>query len=169
MYWKKLIIVTIAILSTSFAYTQNNLTAFFSPGYISHFGNGYNLEAGIDYEIVRFLDVAVNYRHAKTFAHEVDEVNMSNISAFISWIALNKNDHRLMLGPGIHYGTYERYSSWDEGTWHKEYSSYTIDYVKVRYDYSINERISIGSMASIFGDDGDGSLSAGLVVGYRLF
>jgi hypothetical protein len=80
MFWKKvIIIISLAIATTTFTFGQNRLTTYFSPGYINHFGNGYNIELGFDYEVFKFFGVSVNYRHAATFGQGADEVNMSNI------------------------------------------------------------------------------------------
>jgi hypothetical protein len=91
---------------------------------------------------------------------------VSAVSANISYVIINRNNHRLLLGPGLSYGKYIR----DTGTpgYDKNYTSIWFDWGKIRYDYTLKNKYRLGIVGSLSGEDGDGSTYIGLVFGYKL-
>lgn len=162
---KKLLLFLI-ITSPLTLFAQVNITPYLSSGYIKHLGRtGINSEIGIEAEFFRRLDLSVNYRYTKATRDVANDVTISGISSNISYILINRNDHRFMLGTGLTYGRYERYT--DYLGLDNHYKKIWFDPAKLRYDYTILERIRIGAIFSITGEDGDGSTYFGLLLGYR--
>lgn len=157
-------IATIALLLLSIvSFGQINVTPYISGGWANHLTrNGINYELGIETEFLKRADLTVNYRHMNTEG----EIILSAVSANISYVIINRNNHRLMLGPGFSYGRYKR----STGTYgyDKDYTSTWIDWGKIRYDYTVNNKYRLGFIASISGEDGDGSTYLGLVFGFKL-
>jgi hypothetical protein len=94
------------------------------------------------------------------------EIIVSAVSANISYVIINRNNHRLMLGPGLSYGKYTR----DTGTpgYDKEHTSIWFDWGKLHYDYTVKNKYRFGIKASLSGEDGDGSTYIGLILGIKL-
>ena len=155
-----------AILTNIDIVAQNKLSIFTSTGYTSHLGrNGINLELGLDYEIFKRFDISVVYRYNYMNRNVDNKVEVNSISLYLSWIIINKNSHRLLIGPGIYYGKYLRYN--DFMGFEKEYTDTWINPVRVQYDFTFPKNIKIGGIVSIYGDDGDGTTYFGFLLGYK--
>jgi len=162
---KKLFLLLFSILPFAL-YSQVHITPYVSLGYISHLErNGINTELGIEAEFLKRLDLSINYRYAKAINDIGNDVIISGIASNISYILINRNNHRFMLGTGLTYGKYTRYT--DYLGLEKEYEDSWWDPVKLRYDYTLREKIRVGAIFSITGDDGDGSTYFGVLVGYK--
>lgn len=146
--------------------SQVYITPYVSSGYINHLGrNGINSEFGIEAEFLRRIDLSVNYRYTKATRDIGNDVTISGMSSTISYILINRNNHRFMLGTGLAYGRYKRYT--DYIGFEKEYESSWWDPVKLRYDYTLLDKIRVGAIISLTGEDGDGSTYFGVLLGYK--
>lgn len=162
---KKLLLFLLIIFPFSL-YSQVNITPYVSSGYIKHLGRtGINSEFGIEAEFFKRLDLSINYRYTKADRDIGNEVTISGITSNISYILINRNNHRFMLGPGLTLGTYKRYTHYLG--FEKEYESLWFDFVKLRYDYTIQDKYRVGSIIYLTGDDGDSSTYFGLLFGYK--
>jgi hypothetical protein len=162
---KKLLILCLAFFPFAL-FSQVIYTPYISTGYINHLGRtGINTEIGIDAEILRRLDLSANYRYSKATHDAGNDVTVSGLSANASFIIINRGKHRFMLGTGFTYGRYERYT--DYLGFEKAHRSIWFDPVKIRYDYTIMNRLRIGAIASLTGEDGDGSTYVGILAGCK--
>ena len=66
---------------------------------------------------------------------------------------------------GLTYGKYKRYT--DYLGLDNHYEEVWWDPVKLRYDYTIHDRIRLGAIFSLTGEDGDGSTYIGVLLGYK--
>jgi hypothetical protein len=165
MKMKKLLLLLL-IISPFTLYSQVYITPYVSSGYINHLGRkGINTELGIEAELFKRLDLSINYRYTKADRAIGNEVEISGITSNISYVLINRNNHRFMFGPGLTFGRYTRNS--DYLGFEKEYKSLWFDFVKLRYDYTINEKIRVGTIVNLTGDDGDSSTYFGLLIGYK--
>jgi hypothetical protein len=146
-------------------FAQAKISPYISSGFINHLGrNGINSEIGIDFDFLKKLNLAGCARYSILAKNTSSEVEIKAASVYLSFILLNKNNNKLMVGPGLSHGTYKRYT---RGIgFEKEYSYYWVDFLKIRYDYFLSEHAKIGLNFSLTDDDGDGSTFLGLVVGY---
>ena len=157
------ITLTLIFFVPIFIFGQVNITPYISAGVANHLiGNGLNYELGIESEFFKRADITLNYRHMNVLG----QVRVSAVSANISFVVINRNNHRLMLGPGLSYGKYTR----ETGTpgYDKEYTSMWFDWGKIQYDYTVKSKYRFGIKVSLSGEDGDGSTFIGLVIGYKL-
>lgn len=162
---KKLILLLLIITPWTL-YSQVHITPYISSGYINHLGrNGLNTELGVEAEFFKRLDLSINYRYTKANREIRNEVTISGISSHISYILINRSNHRIMLGPGLTLGKYKRYT--DYLGFEKEYESLWFDFVKLRYDYTFSDNIRVGSIINLTGDDGDSSTYFGFLIGYK--
>jgi hypothetical protein len=162
----KKLLLFFSIITQCTLYSQVHITPYVSSGYINHLGrNGINTELGIDAEFFKRLDLSINYRYTKANRDIGNEVTISGMSSNISYILINRNNHRFMFGPGLTLGKYRRYT--DYLGFEKEYESLWFDFVKLRYDYTIFDKIRLGSIIYLTGDDGDSSTYFGLLIGYK--
>lgn len=162
---KKLLLLLL-IISPFTLYSQVYITPYVSSGYINHLGrNGINTELGIEAEFFKQLDLSINYRYTKANRDIGNEVTISGISSNISYIIINRNNHRFMLGPGLTLGRYKRYT--DYLGLDNHYESFWFDPVKLRYDYTILDKIRVGAIISLTGEDRDGSTYFGVLIGYK--
>ena len=165
MKMKKLLLLLL-IISPVTLHSQVYITPYVSSGYINHLGRkGINTELGVEAELFKRLDLSFSYRYTKANRDVGNEVTISGLTSNISYILINRNDHRFMLGPGLTFGRYTRYT--DYFGFEKEYKSLWFDYLKLRYDYTINEKIRVGTIVNLTGDDGDSSTYFGLLIGYK--
>lgn len=148
-----------------YGFSQVEVSPFVSAGWMNHLTrNGVNSEAGIDFEFVKRIDVSLAYRYSLLAKNKSDEVTINAGSLFLSYVFVNKNKHRFMAGPGVSYGNYKRYS---EGVgFEKEYKSWWLNFIKVRYDYKITKHFKVGADLSLYDDDGDGSTYLGILAGF---
>jgi hypothetical protein len=158
------IITVLAFLLASLASIGQVATSpYISTGYANHLGrNGINVELGIENEFFQRVDITLNYRYMNT----EKEIKVSAISANISYVFINRDNHRLMLGPGFSYGNYKR-STGTPG-YDKDYTSTWFDWCKIRYDYTLYDRYRIGLISSLSGEDGDQTFYIGVVAGFKL-
>ncbi|NJK97224.1 MAG: hypothetical protein HC831_28300 [Chloroflexia bacterium] len=156
----------LAILISVEINAQKKLSIFSSTGYTSHLSRkGINLELGLDYEVLKRLDVSVAYRYNYMNRELDNKVEINNVSLYLSWIVLNKNSHRLLIGPGVYYGKYLRFN--DYMGFEKEYTDTWINPVRLQYDYTFTKNIKIGGIVSLYGDDSDGTTYFGFLLGYK--
>ena len=147
-------------------HSQIYVTPYISSGHFNHLTRtGNNTELGIEVEFFRRLDLSTNYRYTKATRDIGNDVTISGISSNISYILINRNNHRFMLGPGFTLGKYTRYTDY-LGLDH-QYESIWFDPLKLRYDYTILDKIRLGAIISITGEDGDGSTYFGVLLGYK--
>lgn len=145
---------------------QNKFSIFTSTGYTNHLNrNGINLELGLDYEIFKRLDISMAYRYNYMNRNIDSKVEVNNVSLYLSWIVLNKNSHRCLIGPGVFYGKYLRFSNYMG--FEKEYTDTWINPVRLQYDYTFPKNVKIGGIVSLYGDDGDGTTYFGFLLGYK--
>ncbi len=145
---------------------QNKFSIFTTTGYTNHLNrNGINLEIGFDYEIFKWLDISMAYRYNYMNRNIDNKVEINNASLYLSWIILNKNSQRLLVGSGIYYGKYNRFT--EHIGFEKEYTETWINPVRLQYDYTFSKNIRIGGILSLYGDDGDGTTYLGLMLGYK--
>ena len=97
--------------------------------------------------------------------YDDNKVVVNNISFYISYIIINKNSNRLLIGPGIFYGKYLRHN--DYVGFEKEYTNTVINPVRIQYDYTFSSNMRIGGIVSLYGDDRDGTEYFGLLLGYK--
>lgn len=162
---KKLLLLLFIVLPFTL-HSQVFITPYVSSGYINHLGrNGINSEFGIEAEFFKRLDLSVNYRYTKATRDIGNDVTISGMSSTISYILINRNNHRFMLGTGLTYGKYKRYT--DYLGLDNHYEQVWWDPVKLRYDYTIHDRIRVGAIFSLTGEDGDGSTYIGVLLGYK--
>ena len=156
-----MIVMTFPILS----YSQVTVSPYLSSGYMNHLTrNGVNSEIGIDFTFIRRINISASYRYSLLDKKTANEIEVKDRSLFLSYVILNREHHKLMLGPGFSYGNYKRYT---EGIgFEKEYKSYWFNPLKLRYDYIFSSKLKVGLDASLYGDDGDGATYLGLVIGY---
>lgn len=156
----------LAILTNVNMVAQNKWSVFTSTGYTSHLSRqGINWELGLDYEVWKWFDISAAYRYNYMNRNMDNKVEVNNMSLYLSWIALNKNSHRLLIGPGIFYGKYLRYT--DYMGFEKEYSMTWLNPVRIQYDYTFPKKFRIGGIVSLYGDDADGTTYFGFLAGYR--
>lgn len=159
----RIISTLVLLLSSITSIGQVIISPYASTGYARHLGrDGINLELGIESEIFQRVDITLNYR----LMNAEKEIKVSAISANVSYVLINRDNHRLMLGPGFSYGNYTR--STDTPGYDKNYTSTWFDWCKIRYDYTLCDRYRLGLISSFYGDDGDGTLYFGFVVGFKL-
>lgn len=162
---KKLLLLFLIILPSTL-HSQVHITPYVSSGYIKHLGRtGINSEFGLDAEFFKRLDLSINYRSTKATRDVGNDVTISGISSNISYILVNRSNHRFMLGTGLTYGRYERFT--DYLGLDNHYEDVWFDPVKLRYDYTILDRIRVGAIISLTGEDGDGSTYFGVLFGYK--
>jgi hypothetical protein len=162
---KKLLLLLLIITPLTL-YSQVHITPYVSSGYINHLGrNGVNSELGIEAEFFKRLDLSINYRSTKATRDVGNDVTISGISSNISFILINRNNHRFMLGTGLTYGKYKRYTDYLGLDNHYEEAWW--DPAKLRYDYTIQDKIRVGAIISLTGEDGDGSTYFGVLLGYK--
>lgn len=123
---------------------------------------GLNLEFGADIQMFKHLNFSMAHRFNK-MQDDVAQVVINNTSMYLSLTAINKNSHRLNIGPGVAYGDY--YRSYPENDT-KDYTSFTFNPVRIQYDYLLTNGIRFGSVIGLYGDDGDGTLYGGITIGY---
>lgn len=70
-----------------------------------------------------------------------------------------------MLGTGLTLGKYKRYT--DYLGLDNHYVNVWFDPVKLRYDYTFLDHIRAGAIFSVSGEDRDGSVYFGALLGYR--
>lgn len=151
------------LLFTTASFGQIITTPYISAGWANHLTrNGLNYECGLETEFLKRVDLTINYRHMNL----EQEIIVSAVSVNISYIVVNRNNHRLMVGPGFSYGNYKRDT--ETPFYDKEYNSSWFDWGKIRYDYTINDKIRIGVIGSLSGEDGDGSTFVGLLLGLKI-
>ena len=159
----RIITVLVFLLASLASFGQVAISPYISTGYANHLGrNGINIELGIESEFFQRADITLNYR----YMNAGQEINVSVISANISYVFINRDNHRLMLGPGFSCGNYKR-STGTPG-YDKDYTSTWFDWCKIRYDYTLYDSYRLGLIASLFGDDGDGTIYVGFVIGFKL-
>jgi hypothetical protein len=159
----RIIAVLIFVMSCIASSGQVAISPYISAGYAEHLKfNGINLELGIESEFFQRVDITLNYR----YMNADKEIKVSAISANISYVFINRDNHRLMLGPGFSYGNYKR-STGTPG-YDKDHTSTWFDWCKIRYDYTLCDRYRLGLIASLYGDDGDGTIYVGVVAGFKL-
>lgn len=165
MYRRSILIFIVLLLGASNLFAQNKLAVFSNGGYSNHLTReGLNLELGADYEILKHLDVSLALRHNALYTYN-SQVIIQNTALYVSWIIVNRNAHRLMIGPGICYGNY--YRNDPEGIF-KQYDSPCLHPIRIQYDYTIKDKFKFGTILGMYGDDGDGTNYIGLMLGYRL-
>ncbi len=158
-------LIIVVVLFPLFGFSQINISPFLTSGYLNHLSrNGVNIEAGFDVEIIKRINISTSYRYSILDNNTTNEVEINALSLFLSYVIINKTHHRLLVGPGVSYGDYKR--STKSIGFEKEYSSFWFNPVKIRYDYIFSNHIKIGVDASLYGDDGDGSIYLGLLAGY---
>lgn len=163
---KLLILLLVFILFPVSIFGQVKITSYLSAGYINHLTrNGINAELGFDVEFLKRIDLSMNLRYSTADKNNENEVTVQAISSYLSFVIINRETHRLMLGPGISYGKYKRYS--ELFGFEKEYNSDWFNFLKIRYDYSISPNLIIGLDLSLYGDDGDASYYSGVLLGYK--
>ena len=159
----RIIAVLVFVMSCIASSGQVVISPYISTGYAHHLGrNGINVELGIESEFFQRVDITLNYR----YMNAEQEIKVSAISANISYVFINRDNHRLMLGPGFSGGNYKR-STGTPG-YDKEYTSTWFDWCKIRYDYTLYDRFRLGLITSLYGDDGDGTFYVGFVAGFKL-
>ena len=159
----RIIAALVFLLSSIASIGQVVISPYISTGYANHLGrDGINLELGIESELFQRADITLNYR----YMNADQELKVSAISVNISYVLINRDNHRLMLGPGFSYGNYTR-STGTPG-YDKDYNSTWFDWCKIRYDYTLYNRYRLGLIASLYGDDGDGTIYVGFVIGFKL-
>jgi hypothetical protein len=157
------LIISALLTVPKYASGQVITSPYVSAGWANHLAwNGVNYELGLETEFFRRADLTLNYRHMNV----EDQVIVSAFSMNISYIIINRNNHRLMAGPGLSHGNYKRYT--ETPFYDKDYISWWFDYGKIRYDYTINDKIRLGIIGSLSGDDGDGSTFVGLLLGLKI-
>ena len=155
----------LAIVSNLDTIAQNKFSIFTSTGYTNHLTrNGINMEIGFDYEILKRLDITMAYRYNYMSRDNDHKVEINNTSLYLSWIILNRNSHRFLIGSGLYYGKYKRYSDY---SFEKEYTQIWINPVRLLYDYTFSNNVRIGGIVSMYGDDGDGTSYFGFLLGYK--
>lgn len=163
----RLFLIPILLTVSMCSVAQFRISPYLTTGYMNHLGrNGINTEIGVDFEIVKRLDVAFSARYSSLDNNMENEVTINALSSFVSFVIVNREQHRLMLGPGVSYGRYKRFT--ETIGFEKEYKSFWFNPVKIRYDYNINQNLRAGLDVSLYGEDGDGSMYFGLVFGYVL-
>jgi hypothetical protein len=161
----KIYLIIIVLIFPIFSYSQVTISPYLSVGYMNHLTrNGINSELGVDFEIVKRINVSTNFRYSLLDEGTDNEIGVRAASLFLSYVILNQEHHKLMIGPGISYGNYKRYT--ENIGFEKEYKDYWFNPLKLRYDYIFSSNIKIGLDASIYGDDRDGATYLGLVCGY---
>jgi len=162
----KRLLLLLLIIPPFTLHSQIYITPYVSSGYINHLSrNGLNTEFGAEAEFFKRLDLSVNFRFAKATRDIGNDVTISGISSNISYVLINRDNHRFMLGTGLTYGRYKRYSDYLGLDNHYEKAWW--DPVKLRYDYTIHDRIRAGVIFSLSGEDGDGSTYIGVLLGYK--
>lgn len=161
----KFYLIIIALILPFIGYSQVTFSPYVSAGYVNHLTrNGINTEIGIDFEFIKRINVSTSYRYSLLDKNTDNEIETKALSLFLSYVILNNEHNKLMIGPGISYGNYIRYT--ENIGFEKEYWEYWFNPVKLRYDYIFNSKIKLGLDASLYGDDGDGAIYLGLVIGY---
>ena len=161
----KLCLLIIVLIFPIISYSQVTISPYLSVGYMNHLTrNGINSELGVDFEIIKRINVSASFRYSLLDKKTDNEIEVKATSLFLSYVILNQGHHKLMIGPGISYGNYKRYT--ENIGFEKAYKEYWFNPLKLRYDYIFNTKIKIGLDASLYGDDGDGATYLGLVLGY---
>ena len=158
-------LIAIILIFPIISYSQITISPYLSVGYMNHLTrNGISSELGVDFEIIKRINISPNFRYSLLDKETNSEVEVKTASLYFSCVILNQEHHKLMIGPGISYGNYKRYT---KGIgFEKEYKDFWINPLKLRYDYILNSNIKIGFDASLYGDDADGAIYFGLVMGY---
>jgi hypothetical protein len=166
---KKIIFLLFVLVFSMNAFGQMNINPYFSIGYLNHMGrNGYNVELGADREVHKLIDVSANAR----FSWCDSDLRFNNqtivlaLALNVSFIALNNESMRLMIGPGLSYGNYQRHTAY-VGI-EKNGKTIWIDYAKIRFDYKLDTKTSVGMNAALYGDGGNLSIMAGFVASFKL-
>jgi len=165
MNLKKIYVIAVLIVLPLVGNAQIKISPYFSAGYMSHLNRkGFSTELGADADVIKWLNIAADFRYSSLEKNKPNEVEIKAFSTFVSYVFINRPKHKLMAGPGFSYGNYKRYT---EGIgFEKEYKDWWFNPIKIRYDYIINPNIKIGVNGSLYGDDADTSTFLGLVVGY---
>ena len=166
---KKIIFILFVVFFSVNAFSQINVNPYFSVGYLNHMGrNGYNVELGADREVQRFVDVSANARFSwcdSDLRYNNQTIVMA-LALNVSFIALNNEKMRLMVGPGLSYGNYQRHTAY-VGI-EKNGKTLWIDYAKVRFDYKIDTKTSVGMIVALYGDGGKTAIMAGFLASFKL-
>lgn len=149
------------------AYSQIKISPFVSSGILNHLGrNGINTELGLGVELFKRIDISAAYRQSSANSIHENKVEINSMSVFVSFIPYNRNGNRLLVGPGINYGKYLRYH--ENMVFEKEYTQKSFNYFKLQFDHTFKSKVKVGAIATLYGDDGDGSAYLGILVGYTL-
>lgn len=149
------------------AYSQIKISPFVSSGFLNHLGrNGINTELGLGVELFKRIDISTAYRHSYANSQHDNKVVINSLSVFVSFIPVNRNGNRLLVGPGINYGKYLRYK--ENMVFEKEYTEKSYNYLKLQFDHTFKSKLMVGGVATLYSDDGDGSAYLGVLVGYTL-
>jgi hypothetical protein len=163
---KRFILLSVFVLLFVFnGFSQNSVSPYLFGGYINHLTrNGINGGVGVDFEIVKYVNLAAEYRYSLLDNNTGNQVDISGYSMFLSYVILNKKHHKVMAGTGVSYEKYTRYT--ESIGFEKQYYGYCFNPVKLRYDYIFDSNFKIGVDATMYGDDGDDSMFFGVVLGY---
>ncbi len=160
-YYLSLFLILISVPGIS----QNTVSPYLFGGYMNHLTrNGVNGGVGVDLGITKYANLAIEYRYSLLDNNSANQVDISGYSMFLSYVILNKEHHKIMVGTGIGYEKYTRYT--ETIGFEKQYYGFCYNPVKLRYDYIFGNHLKVGIDATLYGDDGDGSLFTGFVLGY---
>jgi hypothetical protein len=143
----KFFILLLILIFPFIGTAQVKISPFISSGYMSHLTRqGINTELGISFELLKRIDISASARYSLLDSNSDNQVKVKAFNSFISYVLINKEKHKLMLGPGISYGNYERYTA--PNGFEKEYNDLWINPIKIRYDYRLSNKFKIGFDAS---------------------
>ncbi|WP_167619810.1 hypothetical protein [Maribellus sediminis] len=165
---KKTLLGLLFLLESLCLYSQVKASPSLSTGYISHGSTfGVNAEVGIDYEFIYpRIDLSVNLRYSQFGVSIINQAYILAASSFISYVVVNGERHRVMLGPGITVGKFNGDSR--ELADMRDQNTVWFNPVKLRYDYYFGKRSKIGFDFAMYGEGKEDSLYLGLVMGYVL-
>jgi len=163
-----LLVYLLMLFTPLYSNAQLNVSPFIAVGHMSHLGRtGVNTEVGANFQFVKRMNIITSFRYSSLDPNSDNQIKIRATSSFVVYRIISKEKHQLMVGPGICYGNYERYTSFLDG-FEKETNGFWINPLKIRYDYTLPNKMILGVDLSLYGDDGDGTTFIGAVFGYRL-
>lgn len=163
----KFIFAFVLLFGASTSHAQLHLTPYISSGYAGFLSlNGINTQVGLDLQLYKRIDIMSEYRFTNTLRNKWgNTLNVKGVSTFFTFSPIQNDKHKLMIGPGFTAGIVEKFYYGD--VYHIKYAEIWLDFFKIRYYYKMNNNIRLGIDVTVYGDDGDATNYAGIVVGYQ--
>ncbi len=172
---KKVILIFVFLWVGFSAFSQVGFSIYGSPAYVNHLNRtGFGFSVGGELQLLKHFGANLEYRQYSS-SYNRSQVDYSNVSAVafssqLNYIAINRGNHRFMLGTGFSTIHFKRFTAFSEDSYEdKNYLSLQWDYFGLRYDYTFKNNVMLGCKVNFYGDDGDDAEFFGVLIGYKIF